>query len=305
MQMRTTVLVPAVLAGALVAAPVVPASAAPTCGSVSTSTAARATTPVQDWAENLGYDADGKLWVSRLRTGRVERLTRGRVTASVAVADPGAVRRGPDGRMYVAAGTSSTNMLPGVPHTGTILRFDPSAPRPVARPFAAGFAMPNGMVFGADKALYVADSGQGILRVRPDGSVDRGWTARTGRALAPLINGFGVNGITIAGDTLYATLTTSATGRMLRVPVGRPEAASSLDLTAPVPGSLDDLVALPGHRLAVASVAGDLFLVDTRTGAVCSRNLGQPLTSIVADPHHPTRLTVGTESGDLLAVRVR
>ena len=164
--------------------------------------------------------------------------------------------------------------------------------------------MPNGMAFGADRALYVADGALGVLRIRPNGSVDRAWSAQTASAIAPLTNGLIVDGITADGNDLYVTFIASRTGRVLRIPIHHPAAASTLDLTGPRPGFLDDLATLPQHRLAVATATGQLITVDTKTGRTCSYDLGQPLTAAAVDPVDSARLTIGTESGDLLSLRL-
>ncbi|GAB09525.1 hypothetical protein GOARA_042_00320 [Gordonia araii NBRC 100433] len=300
----TTAALTAAVASTLALTP--SAAGAPACAAPTVTVISPAKKPLDDWAENLGYDRRGNLWVSRLRAGKVTRVSPGgRVTGSVKVDDPGAVRLGPDGLLYAASGTTTTNMLPGLPRSGTVVRFDPDAKRPTARVFATGFAMPNGMAFGDDRALYVADSGQGVIRVRPDGQIDRAWTARAQRAIAPLLNGFGVNGIAAVDGQLFVTLTTSLTGRVLRLPIHRPASASVLDLTAPLPGSLDDLVALPRHRLAVTSVTGQFITVDTRTRQTCTHSAGQPLTALTVTPGSPHRMIAGTETGDLLSVLLR
>ncbi|GAA3028231.1 hypothetical protein GCM10010528_07500 [Gordonia defluvii] len=281
------------------------ATAAPPCGSPSVTVLSTAKVPVFAWSENLGYDQGGRLWVSRLNQGEVERLSaQGRRTAVVTVESPGAVRLGPDGLMYVASGTTTMNMLPGAVRTGRVLRFDSTAAHPVPHTFARGLGMPNGMAFGADRALYVADGALGVLRIRPNGSVDRAWSAQTASAIAPLTNGLIVDGITADGNDLYVTFIASRTGRVLRIPIHHPAAASTLDLTGPRPGFLDDLATLPQHRLAVATATGQLITVDTKTGRTCSYDLGQPLTAAAVDPVDSARLTIGTESGDLLSLRL-
>lgn len=280
-----------------------PAAAAPACGPVSVAVVSRAQLPVGDWAENLGYDAAGALWVSRLHRGRIETVAPA-PRDSVAVDDPGAVRLGPDGRLYATTGDTTINLLPGAPRTGTVVRWDPAAPKPKVVTVTRGLGMPNGLTF-ADGALYVADSALGVLRIRKDGTVDRAWSARTAAALAPLTNGFGVNGIATDGARLYVTQTGSATGRVLSIPLNDPSRARVLDLTAPLPGMHDDLVLLPNGRLAVTSATGQLVTVDPKTGRTCARNVGHPLTSLAADPARPGRLVAGTVTGDLVALRPR
>ncbi len=309
--LRTSVLSLVAAAAAGVAgaiAPVATAGADSSCGRLTTSVAVPARTPVADWSENLAYDAQGDLWVTRVLRGTVDRYSpSGRKTGSVAVSEPGGIAQGPDGLMYVNSGTSPLNEIPGGPRRGTVVRFDPRQAAPKAHVFARGFTMPNGLTFGPDRALYVADSGAGLFRVRPNGSIDRGWTARAPKAMAPgpLALSYGTNGITAVGSLLYVTTTTSATGRVVVVPIGDPAAAKVLDLTAPLPGTLDDLALLPDGRLAVASATGRLVAVNPTTGVRCTYDVGQPVTSVAVDPADPHRLTAGTESGDVLSLRIR
>ncbi|MDL9938979.1 hypothetical protein QSJ18_19715 [Gordonia sp. ABSL1-1] len=268
--------------------------------------------PVLGWAENVGYDRSGDLWVSRTLRNVVQRYDRaGRVTASVVVDSPGAVRLGPDGRMYVTSGDTTVNMIPGLPLTGRVLRFRPPArtgPEPVLpQVFATGLGMPNGLAFDARGAVYVADSNLGVVRIDPRGVIDRGWTARAPKNLAPTttVNGTGVNGIAIADGVAYVTLTSSLSGRVLRIPLDRPEKIGvATDLTAPLPGFVDDVAVLGGRWIAAATTTGQVIVVDLRSGRRCSTFVGEPLTSIAVTPGDDRRLVAGTESGNIRVLRV-
>ena len=98
-------------AGVSAALPVALATAgaqAPQCRAVSVEQLLPAPTPLLDFAENLGYDAHGNLWVSRVFRNVVQRYdSGGRVTAEVPVESPGAIRSGPDGALYVVYGDST------------------------------------------------------------------------------------------------------------------------------------------------------------------------------------------------------
>ncbi|MGV9826423.1 SMP-30/gluconolactonase/LRE family protein [Gordonia sp. NPDC003429] len=261
------------------------------------------------WAENLTFDAAGNLWTSRLLDNTVQRRdTTGRVTATVPVTAPGAVRPGPDGKLYVNSGNLPLNGAPGAPRTATVMRFDPAAARPVPQVWARGLGAPNGLAFDAHGYAYVTDGALGVVRLRPDGSIDEEWTAASPQNFAPTrtVNGTGTNGAVVIGDTLYVTLTASATGRVLAVPLDAPaKARAAVDLTAPRPGFLDDVDALGPHTLAVGTVTGQVFIVDLQTGERCVVDVGRPVTAIAHRPGESQRLVVASETGELLAVRLR
>lgn len=320
MRIRSTAVASALLTGALLtgtlltgpAAHATPSPTAP-CGAVSTRTLVPAATPVLSWSENVGYDRQGHLWVSRSLAGVIDGYdTTGRRIASVNVESPGAVRQGPDGQMYATTGNSPVHMIPGLPRQGAIVSFDPTSRHPRPHVVTRGLGMPNGLAFDDAGAMYVADSALGVVRIRVDGSIDRGWTARAPKNLAPdrTVNGTGMNGIAIAGDTAYVSMTESLTGRILRVPLQRPQAASTAaDLTAPLPGIVDDLAVLDSRRLAAATTTGQIIVVDLPTGRRCVVNLGRPATSLAVEPGHHSgaasgrfTVAVGTEDGAVLQV---
>ena len=82
---RLTVFLAATAASvAMIWANLLPADAASPCSTVRVGTLKTAPVPVLGWSENLAYDRDGALWVTRTAMNTVERLDdRGRVTASV------------------------------------------------------------------------------------------------------------------------------------------------------------------------------------------------------------------------------
>ncbi|WP_262365797.1 SMP-30/gluconolactonase/LRE family protein [Gordonia sp. OPL2] len=284
------------------------ASAAPDCPRIAVTTRLPSPGPA-GWSENLAFDDLGNLWVSRLSLNAVERYDRaGRRTATVPVDAPGAVRPGPDGLLYVTSGNAAVNMLPGVPRTGRILRMNPTDRQPTPHELARGLGMPNGMAFGPGGNLYVADSNRGVLRIGPQGLLDEAWSARAPKNLSPdgTINGTGTNGIVVIGDDLYVTLTTSLTGRILRVPIDDPSAtAVAADVTRPLPGLLDDLTALDDRTLVVTLVTGQIATVDLPTGRTCTAAVGQPVTAVAQHPGRPGSLVAGTESGALLSITLR
>ena len=304
--MRRAVL--ALATGALLAvAPLYPslAEAAPPCQSVRVDTIKNASVPVLSWSENVGYDRDGSLWVSRFMMSTVERLDdHGRVTASVSVPFPGGIAAGPDGRMYV---TSFTKDAVGLLRTGSIYSFNPTAAQPKPRIYTAGLGFPNGLAFDAVGNAYDGDTWQGVLKVLPGGKVDRGWSSKAPRNLAPsgTVNGSSMNGVAVDGGTLYVTMTTSLTGRVLKVPLAQPDRVGiGADVTAPLPGIVDDLAVVAPGKLAVTTTTGQLFVTDTATRRSCAVQLGHPATSVAVNPENTTELAIGTEMGAVLRVQL-
>ncbi|ONM49378.1 hypothetical protein B0T44_22440 [Nocardia donostiensis] len=277
-----------------------PATAAPTpCPPAMVSTAVATTVPLLDWSENLGFDAAGNLWVSRVFRNVVERYdTAGNLTASVPVTAPGAVRLGPDGLLYVNFGNITTSTLL---RTGGVVRFDPDAENPVPEVFVDRIGMANGAAFDADGYLYVTDTGGGIMRIRPDGTVDTEWTSA-----AP--QDAGLNGIAVHDDALYVTLLTSPTGRVLRVPIADPAQSTVVADLSPgplMPPALpDDLVLGPAGQLYVATATGRLVRIDPETGSTCTIASTQPITALAVSAGQNPAVFAGTESGDVQRIQL-
>lgn len=284
------------------------ASAAPGCGPVSISTVVPAPVPVLSWAENVGYDKAGNLWVSRTQQNVIDKYDpRGRHIGAVHIDAPGAVRLGPDGKMFANSGDSPANMMPILPRQGRIVSFDPAGPSPAVRVVTRGLGMPNGLAVADDGTMYVGDSRLGVVRVRRNGSIDQAWTARAPKNLAPnaTVNGTGMNGVVVLGDAVYVTMTSSLSGRILRVPIKNPAAATvAADLTAPIPGTLDDLVVLGKHTLAVTSALGTVGVVNLATGGICTVSTGHPLTSLAHTPNGRS-VVAGSEDGSVLKLTGR
>ncbi|MEU4345109.1 hypothetical protein AB0H00_28290 [Nocardia sp. NPDC023852] len=272
------------------------ASMIASCAPAASATAVPAGLPLLDWSENVGYDAQGNLWVSRLFRNEVQRYdSAGTLTATVPVEFPGAVRLGPDGLLYVVYGDTPTSVV----RPGGVVRFDPSDAVPTPEVFVAGFTMPNGAAFDPSGNLYVATM-SGVVRVRSDADVDIAW----GEPVA----GLAANGVAEYDGVLYVTTNGGPLGRIVRVPIAAPADRSTVaDLSSPLPGLpdfADDLLVDPDGILYVTTLAGQLVRVDPTSGAACVVLSGQPMTAVVAVPGHPDELLAGTESGALLRIRL-
>lgn len=280
-----------VVASVLVA-PVAAQADSPGCAGGAATVVLRPGTPVADYAENLGYDAHGGLWVSRLYRNMVQRYdARGRLTATVPVDSPGAIRLGPDGRMYVVSGDSSVNLVPGA-HGGSVVRFAPDAVQPRPETFTAGLGMPNGAAFDRAGNLYVADTARGVIRIRPDGTIDSAWTAAASRV------GPGVNGIVVDGGIVYATAYFDAAGALVGIPIDDPAAFRTIArVTGPsgISALPDDLAVGPDGQLYDATTTGSLMRVDRARHTVCTVYSGtDPLTAVAAALDRSLLVSTGT-----------
>lgn len=297
-----SLLCPALLVALACTAPI--ASAAPigatqpvaACAPALAATAVPAGVPMLDWSENVGYDAQGNLWVSRTYRNEVQRYDRsGALTATVPVEFPGAVRGGPDGLLYVVYGDSPTSAI----RPGGVVRFDPAAVNPKPEVFVSGFTFPNGAAFDETGDLYVAST-VGVIRVRRDGSIDTGWTAKAAK--------FGANGIVAQGRSLYVTANGGPLGQILRISIDDPGSQTVVaNLASALPGVpdfADDLLVDADGILYAATLSGQLVRVDPATGVACAVLSGEPLTSVVATPGQPDELLAGTEGGAVLRVQL-
>lgn len=268
------------------------------CGRAGQEIAIDSTVPLLDWSENFGIDERGDVWVSRVLRGEVQRYDgAGKLTATVDIAAPGAVRLGPDGLLYVVTGNSPLS------DSGGVVRFDPTAADPVPEPFATGFIHPNGAAFDAQGNLYVT-ARDGVHRIFPDGTEDMTWWSNATVE--------GPNGVVVSGDSVYVTANyvdsaAGPVGRVLRLSRTNPAVSTTIaDLTSfgSLPDFVDDLVLRDG-ALYVTTLTGQLVRVDLATGGACTIAATQPLTAVVADPADSSALLAGTEEGTVLRIRPR
>ena len=146
----------------------------------------------------------------------------------------------------------------------------------------------------------MAEQFSGVVRVRPDGSIDKDWTARA--------KNVGVDGVAVVGRDVYVSILPSPTGRVLRIPIDNPSDQSVLaDLTpaaVPVPAGPDDMAVGPDGSVYVATATGRLVRVDATSHQVCTVLTDEPMTSAAFVPGSDHDLMVGTESGNVLRVHL-
>ena len=167
--------------------------------------------------------------------------------------------------------------------------------------------MPNGLTFDEKGFGYVADSGvgRGLTRIRPDGSIDRAWTAQAPATLrrVDLVNGIGING--------------AAVSRPLRLydPHRKPERTSHPRADRqPGCGLGRRRPHRPCPALSTTSPCSTAEApgrhVHHRAGVTSSRRLPArvadqrrvPVTAVAVDPAHPRRLVVTSEVGGVLEI---
>ncbi|MFC7309508.1 SMP-30/gluconolactonase/LRE family protein [Streptomyces monticola] len=259
--------------------------------------------PLLDWRENLEFDGRGTLWVTHITGHRVEAYAPdGTLRTSFPLNGPGGIRRGPDGMMYVNYGVNPLTSATG----SGVVRFDPAAAEPRPEKVVDGLSGINGLAVDGEGNLYLSrELATGILKVRPDGTVDERWTKAA--------DVFGANGLEIVGGTLYASVITSTSSPVVRIPLDDPGSHSTVTELSPNPLEaklLDDLTALDGGGdLVVASFRdGELIRVDRDSGRSCVLATGLRTPCSVRVPrgfggHDPRReLFVAEASGRIVKV---
>lgn len=238
--------------------------------------------PAGDVLENLGFDAAGAMWVSNATTSRVHKLdAAGADLGSFALPSPGALTLGPDGLMYANYGNAFAGAIARTGRAG-VVRFDPATPPSaiVPSPFASGLDMANGGIFDDAGNYYASnDAGDGLVKIAPDGTVDRDW-----------VHVWGANGLVVDDGVLYAAITFDARSPVEAIPLADPAShftavqatfgVVSLEpgvytdpnMDAPLVGlkGLDDMTRAPdGSLWAVANGMGELLRIDPVAGSVC------------------------------------
>jgi len=228
------------------------------------------------WFENLGFDGSGGMWIAEIGPNQIVRFnSAGASGARVAAPYPGGIARGSDGLIYADYGDEPVSGGLQLGQAGVVL-FDPQATAPAASNFVSGLQMANGAAFDSAGNLYVSDTANGLItRIRPDGSIDTGWSNAASLPSA--------NGLAVSGRYLYATVTDDSDSSIYRIPLADPAARTRVAQLGvgggAAPKILDDLAVGADGRLYVTSGTGELLRVNPSTGAACLLYSGPPLTS--------------------------
>lgn len=207
------------------------------------------------WYENLEFDGHGGVWISNLSGNRVERYTAsGALVSTVDVRAPGALRKGPDGQIYVNSGDDQSGHA-------EVVRFDPAHLDRPSTVYASGFANANGSGFDRAGNLYVADSNGSVFKVRPGGKLDDTWTTPIPTA----------DGVAIVGGWLFTTSVGDPDSAVTRIPLANPAAHQVVTkLSAGTSKNPDDLTIGPDGQLYVAAWgSGELYRVNPWSGKTC------------------------------------
>lgn len=238
-----------------------------------------------DVLENLAFDGLGRMWVSNSTKSRIEGYDNtGALLATIAVAAPGAITPGPDGKIYVNVGAGAAGSLARSGQAG-VVRFDPASFFLTIDPVAAGWNMANGATFDSAGFLYTSnDFDKEVVRVDV---VNKTWTKWA--------DVYGTNGLvhvpSASGGDIYAAVTFDQRSPIERIPVANPGSHSTfseLSLggasiepgvrtpshTDPMPPliglkGLDDMTSKGGYLYVVANGMGELLRVSLADGTAC------------------------------------
>ncbi|HEX8074824.1 MAG TPA: SMP-30/gluconolactonase/LRE family protein [Thermoleophilaceae bacterium] len=291
---RARFAIPLAAAVALTAA--APAAAVPDCPSVQP---AKDLLTGQGRLESIVGDARGRLFYTDLSDNRLLRLDgpgqQPRVLAED-MARPGGLVFEPSGALVAGFAGGATSGVPGSGGAG-MFRVNPETG--AKQVFVKGLDQANGVVRAADGSLYTSnDISNEIVRVRPDGSVQRHW-----------VDVDSANGLAIdtRGHHLFVAQTFTP-AKIARVELADPTKVTTY-FTAPpedTPAGLDGMTRDAADRLYVAANGGgEVWRVGTDAKACAlARGLGLPSAAAFGGGggFDPRNLYVVTFSGRVIEI---
>ncbi|WP_086667689.1 SMP-30/gluconolactonase/LRE family protein [Lentzea kentuckyensis] len=235
------------------------------------------------WYENLEFDR-GTIWLSNLTGNAVEQYRLdGTFLQSIDLRAPGAIRKGPDGHLYVNFGNDSPETRP---QPSGVVRL---TPKPEVWIGGDTLSSANGAEFDARGHLYVSDPFTGVYEFDRRGSLVRHLDIAY------------PNGIVTIGNTVFTNIVIDPRSAIVRITGNR---QTRIELGAPDKG-LDDLAVGPDGKLYVTTyTSGEIIKVDPWTGAHCVllNGLKNPTAARFLPGTHTMFVTQA--SGTVLKVRL-
>lgn len=228
--------------------------------------------------ENLEPDGRGGFYLSAINDGRLLHVDEhGSSTTVLTGLDHPAGLRLSGSSLYFLTGNN-----PGTAR-GTLQRLDLTTGQSTT--LLTGLPAPNGLLFLPDGDLIFSQltvPPRGIDRYNPGtGQHTKSWST------TPLPNGLA---LTLDRTALFTE--NSALSTILRVPLDKPNATSTV---ARLPGLIagsDDMQATRDGTLYVAGdTSGEVYAVNTSTGRVCT--IAKGISQLALPPNGPTSVRVG------------
>ncbi|MEV0669175.1 hypothetical protein [Mycobacterium sp. NPDC050441] len=241
--------------------------------------------------ENLEPDGHGGFYLSAITDGRLLHVDGdGNSTTVLSGLDHPAGLRLSGRSLYFLTGNN-----PGASR-GTLQRLDVATGQ--ATTLLTGLPAPNGLLFLPDGDLIFSQ-----LTVPPRG-IDR-YSPATGRhtkswSPTPLPNGLALNPDRTAIFTENVALST-----VLRVPLDKPNATSTVARLPGLFAGSDDMQATRDGTLYVAGdTSGEVYAVNTDTGRICT--IAKGLSQLSVPPNGPTsvRVAPGPEGNALYVTAI-
>ncbi|BBX89993.1 SMP-30/gluconolactonase/LRE family protein [Mycolicibacterium boenickei] len=227
--------------------------------------------------ENLEPDGRGGFYLSAINDGRLLHVDDGGSSTTVlsGLDHPAGLRLSGDSLYFLTGNSPGTSR-------GTLQRLDLTTGQ--ATTLLSGLPSPNGLLFLPDGDLIFSQltvPPRGIGRYNPStGQHTKTWSS------TPLPNGLA---LTPDGSALFTE--NSALSTVIRLPLDKPNATSTV---ARLPGLIagsDDMQATRDGTLYVAGdTSGEVYAVNTDTGRVCAIATG--LSQLALPPNGPTSVRV-------------